>query len=115
MIDYQTYAAGEANDILVMKVTGRLDNDTSRFFLGCVEDQVEDGHTRIVIDCGLLEFISSLGVGTLVRLQSRLKRKGGIIKLANVQNMVADLLRIVRMDLLFQIYPNVDAAVTSFA
>jgi len=114
MIDYRTYNAGPANDILVVEVTGRLDNDTSEYFFGCLEWQINDGNTRIVLDCSDLVFLSSLGVGTLMRIQSRLKSKGGTVKLAAVQNMVADVLRVVYLDRLLDLYPTVDEAVASF-
>lgn len=114
MIDYHTYTAGPANDILVMEVTGRLDNDTSEYFFGCLEWQIEDGNTRIVLDCKDLMFLSSLGVGTLMRIQSRLKSKGGTVKLAAVQGVVVDVLRVVRLDTLLDMYPTVDEAVASF-
>lgn len=115
MIDYHRYSIGPNRDILVVQVTGRLDNDTSPFFFDCLEGEIEDGNNRVVLDCSELMFLSSLGIGTLIRIQSRLKQRGGTVKLAGVQGVVADVLHVVHLDRLLDIYPSVDAAAASFA
>lgn len=115
MIDYNRYTTGPRNDVLVMEVSGRLDNDTSQFFFDCLQGEIEEGNTRVVLDCSELTFLSSLGIGTLIRIQSRLKQRGGTVKLAAVPGVVADVLRVVHLDRLLDIYPDVAAAVASFA
>ena len=115
MIDYQTRRIGPDESILVVDVSGRLNEDTSEFFFGCLEGVIEEGDTKILLDCSGLEFVSSLGIGTLVRIQSRLKRQGGTVKLAAVQGVVAEVLRVVHLDKLLQMYDTVDDAAASFA
>lgn len=115
MIDYHRYTTGPDDQVLVIEVTGRLDNDTSPFFFDCLEGEIEEGNTRVVLDCRGLTFLSSLGIGTLIRIQSRLKQRGGTVKLAAVPGVVADVLHVVHLDRLLDIYPDVDTAVASFA
>ena len=115
MIDYHRYTTGPNGQILVIEVTGRLDNDSSPFFFDCLEGEIEDGNTRVILDCSDLTFLSSLGIGTLIRIQSRLKQRGGTVKLADVPGVVADVLHVVHLDRLLDIYPDVDAAVAAFA
>lgn len=114
MIDFTVQPAGENDDILVMAITGQLDNTSADYFFDCVQGEVEDGESKVIIDCKGLEFISSMGLGMLIRLQSRLAKMGGTVKLANVTGVVASVIRTVRLDSLFGIYDSVDEAVASF-
>lgn len=115
MIDYETYQTGDTNDITVVNVTGRVDNDTSDFFYECVASLVEDGATQIILDFQRVEFISSLGLGKLVGVHSSMKKLGGEVKLCSIRGVVADVLRTVGLDRVFHIYANVDAAREAFA
>ena len=115
MIDYNTYRVGESPEILVMVLSGRLDNTSADFFFNCVEGEIDDGFHHIVVDCDELEFISSLGIGMLLRIQSRLSSRKGTVKLANVHGLVAEILRTVHLDQLLNIYDSVDSATEAFA
>lgn len=115
MIDYETYTMGDANEILVIALSGLLDNDGSEFFLDCLKGQIEEGHKQIVIDCRDVSYISSLGLGTLVRAHSRVKKVGGNVKLARVEGLVAEVLIRVGLQKLFHLYPTVRDACNSFA
>ena len=77
---------------------GRLDDRTAANLDLCLEGHINRGTTNVVLDCGDLEHISSLGLGTLVRLQSRMKNKGGRFGLANVDDRIADILHIVHFE-----------------
>ncbi len=114
MMDYRTYRTGENNDVLVMEISGHLDNDTSEYFLECLDSIIEDGDKNVVIDCGQLKYISSLGIGTMIRIHSRMKGKGGNVRLAQVDGMVADILRAVHVEKLLNMYPSVEEARASF-
>ncbi|MCA8988288.1 MAG: STAS domain-containing protein [Planctomycetaceae bacterium] len=115
MIDYQITRVGENPEILVMSLSGKLDNSSADFFFNCLEGEIDDGYHYIVVDCEELEFISSLGIGMLLRIQSRLSHRGGVVKLASVHGIVATVLHSVRLDQLFNMYGSVDEAVHSFA
>ncbi len=110
MIDYETYTTGDDDDILVMELAGRLDEHTSDFLVDCLSRHLAKGLTKIILDCSNLEQVSSFGLSALVRVHTRLKRSGGEVKLAEVSGTIADVLRIVHFDRLFNIYPTVEAA-----
>ena len=113
MIDYTTYMAGKDDDILVLELTGRLDEKTSEFLFDCLDGHIEHGRTKLVLDCSDLEHIVSAGLGTLVRVHFRLKDKGGQVQLVGVQGVVADILRLVHFEKLFHIHATVEEAVAS--
>ncbi len=110
MIDYETYRTGAHDEILVLELTGRLDTHSSDFLVSCLGGHIKNGTSKIILDCGDLEHVTSIGLGALVRIHSRLKGDGGEVKLARVEGVVADVLRIVHFDRLFNIYPSVEEA-----
>ena len=70
------------DDILVINLRGKLDSATTKEFEDVVQKHFDDGKSKIIIDCAHLGFISSLGIGSLVRMQARLNKRGGAVKLA---------------------------------
>ena len=114
MIDYETYRMGDDSDVLVIAVSGHLDNESSDFFFDCIRGQIEEGNRKLVIDCRGIEYISSLGLGMLVRANSRLKKVGGAVKLARIEGVIADVIKAVGLHRLFNMYPTVREACASF-
>lgn len=102
------------DDILVISLCGKLDSATTQEFEDVVQKHFDEGKSKIIIDCAHLGFISSLGIGSLVRLQTRLKKRGGAVKLATVYGMPAEILRAVRVDKVLDIYGDAEFARQSF-
>ncbi|MEM6363822.1 MAG: STAS domain-containing protein [Planctomycetota bacterium] len=113
MIDYTTYRSDSFPKVLVLEVTGRLDTTSADFLFSCMEGLIEKGERHIVLDCAGLEIVSSAGLATLVRANSRLKSKDGAIALANATGVVADVLRVTNLNRLFGLYSSVDEAANS--
>lgn len=115
MIDFNTHKTGDQNDIAVIELSGKLDNAAADYFFAYVESEVlEAGTTKVVIDCDQLSYLSSTGIGMLIRIRSRLAKQGGEIRLTRVHGMIADVLRTIRLDTYFQIYDSPEAAIESF-
>ena len=104
MMDFKTTQS--ENGTLVIRVAGRLDHETNEYFFNCVRDEIEAGHTKIVINCADLGYISSIGMGVLVRASSRAAKAGGTIYLARIENQILDIFRLVNFDKIFNIYPT---------
>jgi anti-anti-sigma factor len=111
MFDFEYHKVGKNNDILAMALAGTLDESNCSFLLDCVKEEVLDGSTKMIIDCGRLDYVSSMGLGTLVRVHSRMKKLGGDVKLADVHGTVAQVIGIVGLNKLFHIYPKVSDAI----
>jgi len=114
MIDYTTFRAESDADVLIIEVTGKLDADTSEYLMDCVQGEIEDGARCIVLDCSRLEYISSLGLGTLVRASLRVRKEDGAVVLSGVEGMVAEVVRLAQLGRMLHMYGSVDEAVASF-
>lgn len=100
--------------VVILSADGGLNQDTAGEFVKQLETLVETGVTQIIVDCTQLEYISSYGIGTLVRLHTKLKRHGGDVKIAAPRSMVLNTLTMMGMGKIFGIYPDVNRARLAF-
>jgi anti-anti-sigma factor len=101
-------------DILVIVLDGSLNTTTSDQFNQAIQNHLDQGRSKIIIDCRRVEYISSIGLGSLVALQTRLRRKGGEVKLAGLYGVAADAIRLVGLDKLLNIFHDIEYARESF-
>jgi anti-sigma B factor antagonist len=83
----------------VVTVAGRLDaaqTEKAQAFLDSIEGLA-------VMDCSGLEYISSAGLGVLLRTQKRLMSGGGKLKLVNVNAHINNIFRYSGFDHIFEV------------
>ena len=102
------------DDILAVLIRGSLDSATTEEFDAEIQKHLDAGHTKIIIDCRHLGFLSSVAIGQLVVLQTRLRRRGGAVKLATVHGPVAEVINVVGLGKMLDIYPDLEFARESF-
>ena len=100
--------------VLILNADGGLNADTAADFVGQLETLIDTGVKQMIIDCSRLTYISSYGVGVLVRLHNRLAKHGGDVKIAAAQSIVLNVLKLLHMGKVFDIYPDVNAARLAF-
>jgi anti-sigma B factor antagonist len=69
---------------------------------------------NIVVDLRRVRFIDSAGIGDLVRRKQRAVQQGGDIRLVLAGGPVEKVLKMMRLDLVFQIFKDDAQAVDSF-
>ena len=75
---------------------------------------VEAGKTSVVVDMGGVGFINSTGLGLLIGGVTTMRNAGGNLKLARTSEKIAGLLKIAKLQSVFETYDSVQAAVSSF-
>jgi len=100
--------------VLILSADGGLNAETAATFVQQLESLVDAGVKQIIVDCSRLDYISSYGIGVLVRLHTKLARHGGDVKIAGAQSFVLNALNVMRLSRLLAIYPDVDQARLSF-
>ena len=101
-------------DILIIKADGDLNSETADEFVESIGKLVDAGLHSIIIDCSGLDYISSSGLGMLVRLHKRMDEKIGDVKIASVKSLIVNVLRMTRLNKVFSIYPDVESARQAF-
>lgn len=101
-------------DILAIVLRGDLDSVSTPEFEQQIHKHLEAGLSKIIIDCRYMGYISSMGLGSLIALQSRLRRQGGSVKLAAIQGNVIQVIRTVALDKILDIYGDMEFARQAF-
>jgi len=62
-----------------------------------------------------VDHLSSAALGALITIHNKLKARGGVLKLANIDPQIYEVFVITKLNKLFEIHESLDAAVESFA
>jgi anti-anti-sigma factor len=101
-------------DILAIILNGALDAASAPEFDKEIQAHLDAGRSKVIIDCRNMPYISSLGMGSLVVLQTKLKRRGGEVKLSSVFGTAMEVMRMVGIDKLLGIYGDLEFARQAF-
>jgi anti-sigma B factor antagonist len=113
MAEYQQLQIEERGDSTIVhfrqpRVSGILEMEKLERELHQLVEK--ENRRRLVVDLSVVEFLSSQIFGTLVSLNSRLKAHGGGLRLCNIQPQVLDVLLTCKLDRVFDIKTDLDAA-----
>lgn len=110
-IKFETSAA---KDVTVLKVSGSLDAESTPEFKKRVYRIVDEGSFKLVVDFKTLQFVDSMGLGALISLLRRVRNRQGDVKIAGLNKEVRSIFEITRLNRLFEIYPDWEAACKNF-
>ena len=80
-----------------------------------VTELVAAGQASILLNFQNVGFVSSAGIGELVRSFQRVTEAGFTIKIANLQPPVRDLLQLMKLDRMLETFEAEEEAIRSFA
>jgi len=69
---------------------------------------------KLLISFANVEHLSSAALGTLIKINNRVRTKSGQLRLADIDPQIYDVFVITRLNKIFQILPTSDDAVKSF-
>jgi anti-sigma B factor antagonist len=102
-------------EVSVVAVEGFVDAHTAPDFEQHIQDEIEAGRCRIVVDCAQLSYISSAGLGVFMGFIEEARERGGDIKICGVVPKVRQVFDLLGFDAIFHMLEDVPAAVKSFA
>lgn len=80
-----------------------------------INQLVENGTEKIVLNLAEVPYVDSAGLGEIVRCYTTVSRKNGKLKLLNLTKRIHDLLSITKLLTVFETYESEDDAVKSFS
>ena len=98
------------NDVVILKLEGRLDTLTSISLEKKLQDLIAQKEHQLVIDFSQLDFISSSGLRVLLMAGKQLKRVKGKIALYSLEPHVKEVFDIAGFTVLFHMFPSQEAA-----
>jgi anti-anti-sigma factor len=97
-------------DKLVLRVAGRLDAENTPVFEEQCEACIAEGFTSLVLDLGGLTYVSSMGLGAIVRVAKQLRDGGGEVRICCLNGLVRQLFEITRLNHVFPPHDSVESA-----
>lgn len=86
-------------------LSGRLDASSADSFVERVEAEIRIGADVVSLDLTQVGFVSSVGLGALLRLVSRVRSSGGQLALVAASDAVIEMLRVTRLDRVLPVGP----------
>lgn len=78
-----------------------------------INQMLDSGNLKAVIDLTAVNRMNSSGLGILINALSTYKQNGGDLKLAGANAAIRNIMKITRLNQLFENYETVDEAVAS--
>src|SRR5215475_4177578 len=114
MIRRDSRRGGESG-IAIVDLRGRISlGEGSALLRKTVRDLLEQGHARILLNLGDVNYIDSSGIGELVSGFTAVRNRGGELKLLSLTKKVNDLLQLTKLFTVFDVYNDETTAVGSF-
>ena len=104
----------QADGIDIVALSGEVDINTSPEVRKVFDQLLEAESKKILLNFAQVDYIDSSGLATLVEMLQRLKRFGGMMRLADLSEKVKGLFEITKLDKLFNIFPNEEEALKDF-
>lgn len=83
---------------LVLLLTGRFDASWSEYVGSAIESAIQSGEHQIDIDLGNVHYMSSAGIGVLLKYRKRLANVNGYLRVCNPVDEVRSILRLMRLE-----------------
>lgn len=97
----------------VLTPRGELDHHTADVLREPLEQSVEDGYSRLVVDCSRLDFCDSTGLNVLLGARLKAEAAGGGVHLAGMPPVVARVFEITGAEAVFTVHADLDAALAN--
>ena len=104
----------EQNGIHIFTLGGRIDALGVHAVDQALQGAVSAGKHNLVLDMSDVNYINSAGSGTLAHVLTRLRERGGDLKLAALSQKVLRVFQIIGFDKIFSLYDTVDMALAGF-
>lgn len=112
-IDQSTQDAS-GRSVRVLNLKGQLDAHTFPALQRELEDLVSNDHSRVVLDCAGLEYISSAGLGVLKKMTREFRGKKGDIRLAQLPPKIDNVVSLLGFSQVLRTFKGLDEAVQSY-
>lgn len=105
----------QTEGIVILRLRGRLvAGEEAIEFRRLLTEEIEQGHTKAILDLRAVDYIDSTGLGHLVAAHSAFEKAAGALKLLNLSKRSAELLILTKLTIVFEMYDDEQAAVNSF-
>jgi anti-sigma B factor antagonist len=105
----------QIGDVTILDVSGRVVAGEAAMLRESIRDLLADGEKDIVLNLAEAPYMDSAGIGELVSALVAVRRESGSLALMNLSRRVHDVLGIVKLLTVFQIFRSEAEALANFA
>lgn len=102
-------------DLSVIQLDGYLDAHTAPQFEDAIQQEIDAGRHRIMVDCSKLTYISSAGLGVFMSFVEEVREQGGDIKIYGLTPKVRQVFDILGFPEIYDMCETRDEAAQLFA
>jgi len=107
----EEFFVGQRDALTIVALPNRVDVSNTRSFVDILQRELDSEHWLLIFDFEQTQAIDSTALGAMVQVFKTLRTQGGHLSLCNVGSGVRRVLAITRVDRVFPIYDDLDAAV----
>lgn len=101
-------------NIMILKLRGRLDTNASVDFEQQVEEAIKFSKKSMILDFSELEYICSSGLRVIIQAAKKLKTLQGELVLCSMEDYIKEVFEISGFDSFLMIFASKEEAVNSF-
>jgi anti-sigma B factor antagonist len=106
------HKARQVGNVCILDSDGDLGSDIDLSW--AVHEHIEKGQSNLILNLKGVQWLSSEGIGQMVASMKRARSKGGELKILHPSGQVAQILEMVGLNKIFEIYHNETEAIASF-
>lgn len=107
-------ATQDAGGVVVVRVEGQLIVGNRHELKQLVQDWLDKGERKFLIDFARTAYIDSSGLGALVSLSKKIREQGGELRLAGLNEDLRSLFELTKLDTLFAIAETSEQALANY-
>jgi anti-sigma B factor antagonist len=102
-------------DAIVLAVGDRLtfEGGSARDFMSLVDQELREGHKKIVVDLSNCAWVDSSGIAALTGSYIKSSNLGGKVVLAGPRQNLRDLLHVTKLETILATYDSVESALSA--
>lgn len=98
------------NRIQVLQVQSLLNEYDNKSIMQDVENHINQGWNKFVLDLSLMDIMNSVGLNFLIFMMKKSQNSGGNFAVANASENIIKLLEVTKLKSFFQLSSSVDEA-----
>jgi len=102
--------AQKEGDYRIISIEGRMDASNASEFETVVNQEIDNGTKKIIVDLSKLEYISSAGLRSMLLLAKGMQKSGGSCVICALRNVVLEVFKISGFLNIFKVFETVEGA-----
>jgi len=107
-------ATKASGDVYLVRVEGQLIVGNRQELKSAVQEALDNGERKFLIDFTRTGYIDSSGLGALVSISKKVREQGGELRLCGLNEDLRSLFELTKLDTLFTITDSAEQALAGF-